>query len=107
MFVLKGLSVAVALCVTAVARPTSHVDFGKSVAEKLAAAPAGWVQDASEKVDKDATSITLKIHLVNKDMAKFHERAMSVSTHGNGMLRFRNDILPRSQHPVMPYMVSI
>jgi tripeptidyl-peptidase-1 len=77
MFVLKGLSVA------AVARPTSHVDFEKSVAEKLSAAPTGWVQDAEEKVDKDATSITLKIHLANKDMDKFQEHAMNVSIQGS------------------------
>jgi hypothetical protein len=83
MFVLKSLSVAVAVCITAVAHPTSHVDFEKTVAEKLAVAPTGWVQDASEKVDKDATSITLKIHLVNKDMDKFHEHAMNVSTWSN------------------------
>jgi tripeptidyl-peptidase-1 len=81
MFVFKGLSVAVALALTVVARPTSHVDFEKSVVESLKEAPAGWVKDASERVDKDATSITLKIHLVNKDMDKFHERAMNVGTH--------------------------
>jgi tripeptidyl-peptidase-1 len=83
MFVLKSLSVAVALASFAIAHPTSHVDFEKSVAETLKAAPAGWAKDASENVDKDATFITLKIHLVNKDMDKFHERAMNVSVqHG-------------------------
>jgi hypothetical protein len=84
MFVLKSLSVAVAVCITAVAHPTSHVDFEKTIAEKLAVAPTDWIQDASEKVDKDATSITLKIHLVNKDMDKFHEHAMNVSQYGAG-----------------------
>jgi hypothetical protein len=83
MFVLKTLSVAVAVAIFAVAHPTSHLDFEKSVAETLKAAPAGWVQDSSEDVDKDATSITLKIHLVNKDMAKFHERAMNVSVYSS------------------------
>jgi tripeptidyl-peptidase-1 len=79
MFVLKSLSAAVALAILAVAHPTSRIDFEKSVAETLQRAPAGWAKDASENVDKDATSITLKIHLVNKDMDKFHERAMNVS----------------------------
>jgi tripeptidyl-peptidase-1 len=83
MFVLKTLSVTVAVAIFAVSHPTSHLDFEKSVAETLKAAPAGWVQDSSEEVDKDATSITLKIHLVNKDMDKFHERAMNVSAHSS------------------------
>jgi hypothetical protein len=79
MFGLKGISVAFALAITAVALPTSHVDFKKTVAETVKVTPAGWVKDASQMVDKDATSITLKIHIVNKDMDKFHERAMNVS----------------------------
>jgi hypothetical protein len=81
MFVLKGLSVAVALAVTVVARPTSQIDFEKSVVEMLKEAPAGWEKDASQNVEKDATSITLKIHVVNKNMDKFHEHATNVSTH--------------------------
>ena len=63
--------VAVAVAVFAVAHPTSHLDFEKSIVETLKATPSGWIKDASEAVDKDATSITLKIHLVNKDMDKF------------------------------------
>jgi hypothetical protein len=33
----------------------------------------------SEEVDKDTTSITLKIHLVNKNMDRFYEHAIKVS----------------------------
>jgi hypothetical protein len=101
MFVLKTLSVAVAVAIFAVAHPTSHLDFEKSVAETLKAAPAGWVQNSSEEVDKDATSITLKIHLVNKDMDKFHERAMNVSAHSSRRDRIVIDMLHRSRHLVM------
>jgi len=56
-----------------VARPTNSV-----VVEKLEKPPAGWIQDESTKVDKDATSITLNIHLTNQGMDKFHELAMNV-----------------------------
>jgi tripeptidyl-peptidase-1 len=83
MFVFRALSVSIALSIITVAHPTSHVEFEKDIAEKLKAAPAGWVQDISEKVDKDATLITLKIHLVNKDMDKFHEHAMNVCTYNS------------------------
>ncbi|ORY17869.1 peptidase S8/S53 domain-containing protein [Clohesyomyces aquaticus] len=85
MFVLRSLSVAIALSVAAVALPTSHVDFQKSVAESLRSPPTGWVKDASEKVDKDAASITLKMHLVNQDMDKFHEHAMNIATPGHAL----------------------
>jgi tripeptidyl-peptidase-1 len=78
MFVTKSLS-AVAILVTAcVARPTSSVDFTSTVFEKLSGAPVGWVKDSTAKLDKDATSITLKVHLVNQDMDKFHDLAMNV-----------------------------
>jgi hypothetical protein len=41
--------------------------------------PIGRVQNVSEEVDKDTTSITLKIHLVNKNMDRFYEHAIKVS----------------------------
>lgn len=66
-----------------IARPTKNVDFNKAVVEALDAAPTGWVKDASAKLDKDATSITLKIHLVNQDMDKFHDLAMNIATPGH------------------------
>jgi len=78
MLILKSLSAVVILTTTCVARPTSSVDFTSSVVEKLNSAPVGWVKDPSAKLDKDATSITLKVHLVNQDMDKFHDLAMNV-----------------------------
>jgi hypothetical protein len=79
MFLLKSVAVVVAVSTAAVARPASHINFAKSVAEEIASPPVGWTEDAAEKVDKDATSITLKIHLVNQDMDSFHKHAMNVS----------------------------
>lgn len=83
MHILSFVSSAAFLATVCVARPTSNVDFNKAIAEKLAAAPTGWVRDDSAKLDKDSTSITLKIHLVNQDMDKFHELAMNIATPGH------------------------
>jgi tripeptidyl-peptidase I len=73
MFILKSLSTVVILAAVCIARPTSSVVF-----EKLENVPAGWIKDDSARVDKDATSISLKIHLINNDMDTFHELAMNV-----------------------------
>lgn len=56
------------------ALPTSSV-----VLEKIESSPPGWVVDQSGNIDRDATTITLKIHLVNQGMAAFHKLAMDVS----------------------------
>lgn len=66
-------ALAILVCVSD-ARPTSSVVF-----EKVESSPAGWVLDNSAKLDRDATFITLKIHLVNQGMDKFHKLAMDVS----------------------------
>lgn len=71
------------LTTVCIARPTNNVNFNKAVVETLDAAPTGWVKDAAAKLDKDATSITLKIHLVNQDMDKFHDLAMNIATPGH------------------------
>lgn len=78
MFILKTLFAVAVLTTACIARPTSSVDFNSTVVEKLNNAPVGWVKDSSTKLDKDATSITLKVHLVNQDMDKFHDLAMNV-----------------------------
>ncbi|KAH8695789.1 tripeptidyl-peptidase 1 precursor [Phaeosphaeriaceae sp. PMI808] len=59
------------------------VDFKSSVVEKIANPPVGWSKDDTAKIDKDATSVTLKIHLVNQDMDKFHNLAMNIATPGH------------------------
>jgi hypothetical protein len=61
------------LAATCAALPTASV-----VVEKLARPPAGWIEDKSAELDKDATTITLQIHLANQNMDKFHDLAMNV-----------------------------
>ena len=74
MRVLKNFSALAVLVCVCDARPTSSV-----VLEKVESSPAGWTLDKTAKIDKDTTSITLKIHLVNQGMDKFHKLAMDVS----------------------------
>jgi tripeptidyl-peptidase I len=52
----------------------------KSVREKLASPPRGWVKDASAKFDKDFSMMSLRIHLVHQNMDKFHDLASNVGT---------------------------
>lgn len=78
MYTHQVLSWVALLANACVARPTSDVNFSKAIVEKLDAAPIGWVNDVSTNLDKDITLITLKVHLVNKDMDKFHDLAMNV-----------------------------
>ena len=87
MYILRLLSAGVILAATCVARPASNVDFANTIVEKLAAAPVGWVRDSSAKLDKDSTSITLQVHLVNQDMDKFHDLAMNVRPSPEGQHR--------------------
>lgn len=69
----SSISTIALLAATCVARPTSNV-----VVEELQSPPVGWVKDESAKVDKDATTITLQIHLANQGMNEFHDLAMNV-----------------------------
>jgi tripeptidyl-peptidase-1 len=78
MYILRTVSSIAILATACVARPTNDARFNKAVVEKLEGPPDGWVQDASVELDKDTTSITLKVHLVNQNMEKFHELAMNV-----------------------------
>jgi hypothetical protein len=50
----------------------------KSVREKLALPPRGWIKDGSVKFDKDSSMMSLRIHLVHQDMDKFHDLATKV-----------------------------
>jgi len=71
-FFSKLSALAIVVCISD-ARPTSSVVF-----EKVESSPAGWKLDNSAKVDRDGTFITLKIHLVNQGVDKFHKLAMDV-----------------------------
>ncbi|OSS43496.1 hypothetical protein B5807_11875 [Epicoccum nigrum] len=70
-------SLAALLCACD-ALPTSSI-----VLEKIEGSPAGWTLDQSAEVDRDATVMQLKIHLVNQGMDKFHKLAMDIATPGS------------------------
>ncbi len=60
-------------------RASTESDIVKtSIVEKLNGPPAGWTKDETAKIDKDASMIKLRIHLVQQDMGKFHDLAMKV-----------------------------
>ncbi|KAJ4358818.1 hypothetical protein N0V95_002740 [Ascochyta clinopodiicola] len=54
-----------------------------SLAALIESSPPGWVVDKTANIDRDATTITLKIHLVNQGMDTFHKLAMDIATPGN------------------------
>jgi len=80
MFFSTVFSVVLALSSTTLGGPVQEkrTSFKSSVVEKLLAPPPGWVHDPSTQVDKDASSIKLRIHLVQQDMDNFHQMAMDV-----------------------------
>lgn len=53
-------------------------EFTSSVREKLTGPPPGWTRDESFTLDKDTSTLSLRIHLAHQDMDKFHELAMNV-----------------------------
>lgn len=75
MFGRKVLSVVAALAATSSAFPFS---LKTSVVEKLDGPPAGW-EKLENALNKDTSTIELRIQLINQDMAKFHDLAMNVS----------------------------
>jgi tripeptidyl-peptidase-1 len=84
MFLFNTVSVLLALSSSANAFPTFGGVFHRdeplksSVFEKLTGPPAGWVKDETATIDKDASTVRLRFHLVQQDMSKFHDLAMKV-----------------------------
>jgi tripeptidyl-peptidase-1 len=76
MVFLKGIFVALAISSSALASP--YGTHKTSLKEKLSAPPAGWVHDAGHKIDKDASTIKLRINLVEQNIDKFHETVIRV-----------------------------
>ncbi len=81
MWFIKALSASSALLTVCVALPTTGTDFKtkRSIIQKHEDAPNGWTKDDTAYLDKDATSVTLRIHLVNENMDRFHSHAMNVN----------------------------
>jgi tripeptidyl-peptidase-1 len=84
MFLFNTGSVLLALSSSTNAFPTFRglfsrdEAFNSSVFEKLTSPPAGWVKDETAIIDKDASTVRLRFHLVQQDMSKFHDLAMNV-----------------------------
>lgn len=82
MGLLHAASLLLALASTTLSFPTSgSQDVQKNsvvVVESLSAPPRGWVKNETQQVDKEASQIRLRMHLVHQDMDKFHEVAMNV-----------------------------
>jgi hypothetical protein len=80
MIVIPSLSVLLALLPAVLALPAVDNIFSRdvttTVVERINAVPKGWTKHA-DTVDKDG-SITLRIHLKQQDMDKFHDLAMKV-----------------------------
>lgn len=106
MFFRTAISIALALSSTGSAfsffgsKSSRDVSFKMSVVESLAVPPAGWLLDDSTKFDKDTSTVTLRIHLVQQDMDKFHELAMNVRTCCQVIKLFANK--SRLRLPAMP-----
>lgn len=86
MISLKSVLAVLAISTTSLASPfyassTPTNDALKtSLVESLAGPPLGWEKDESIKFSKADSKITLRIHLVQQDMDKFHELAINVGT---------------------------
>ncbi|TVY51388.1 Tripeptidyl-peptidase sed3 [Lachnellula cervina] len=60
-------------------------NFKGSVVESLSGPPLGWAKDESLKLNKEDMKISLRIHLVQQDMDKFHELAINIATPGHDL----------------------
>lgn len=78
LFALTSLPLAALLLDICNARPTNSV-----VLEKIESSPTGWTLDPAANVDKESTTLTLKIHLTNQGMDDFHRLALDVRKHCN------------------------
>ena len=84
MFLFNTVSVFLVLSSCANAFPTFEGVFRRdeafktSVFEKLTGPPAGWIKDETATIDKDASTVRLRFHLVQQDMSKFHDLVMKV-----------------------------
>lgn len=83
MLVLNTVASVFALSSLVAGLPTTGSGLKSSVFEKLIGPPTGWVADQDAKVDKDASMIKLRIHLVQQDMQDFHDLAIKVLPHRN------------------------
>jgi tripeptidyl-peptidase I len=75
----KSLLVVLAVSSSSLASPTRRDEaFKSNVVESLSGPPLGWAKDESVKLNKEDLKISLRIHLVQQDVDKFHELAINV-----------------------------
>lgn len=75
MLLLNTFSAVLAVASSAVAR---NIPATTSVYEKLNGPPTGWVADDSTPINKDTSTMRLRVQLVPQNVDKFHELAMNV-----------------------------
>jgi hypothetical protein len=73
LLALTSLPLAALLLGACNALPTNSV-----VLEKIESSPSGWTLDPAANEDKESTTLTLKVHLVNQGMNDFHKLALDV-----------------------------
>jgi tripeptidyl-peptidase I len=78
MLLLKTLSAVVAVASSVAALNVPNDSTSGRVAEKLNGPPAGWAVDDSTPINKDTSTMKLRVQLVPQNMDKFHELAMDV-----------------------------
>ena len=91
MLLLNTLSAVLALSSSALALPLvdglEGVTFRSSIFEKLAKPPVGWQRDDRVQLNKEGSSVKLRIHLVQQNMRDFHDLALKVLHLANPLLR--------------------
>ncbi|PQE08270.1 tripeptidyl-peptidase 1 precursor protein [Rutstroemia sp. NJR-2017a BVV2] len=81
MFLVKVFSAVLAVS-SVHALPT----FVKSsIFEKISTPPPGWELDETVKLDKDASLMKLRLHLVQQNKDKFYELATNIATPGHDL----------------------
>ncbi|KAG9247173.1 peptidase S8/S53 domain-containing protein [Calycina marina] len=81
MVFVESIAVVFGLAASVFAAPAaSDTTFKSSVFEKISTIPSAWTASKDLKVDKDASPISLRIHLVQPGMEKFLDMAMKIAT---------------------------
>jgi tripeptidyl-peptidase-1 len=78
MLLLNAFSAAMAVASSVAALKVPRLSNSGRVYEKLNGPPAGWAIDDSTPIDKETSTMKLRVQLVPQNMDIFHELAMNV-----------------------------
>lgn len=78
MLLLKTLSAVAAVASSAAALNVPKSTGSGRVAEKLSGPPVGWAVDDSTPINKETSTMKLRVQLTPQNMGKFHELAIDV-----------------------------